>query len=69
MSTTALEEKQKKLKKKLKNGKEVYRTKVYNRCHLCGRARGYMRQFDMCRICFRKLAHEGKIPGVKKASW
>jgi small subunit ribosomal protein S14 len=64
MSTNALELKQKKGKK---GG--VYSSKVYNRCHLCGRARGYMREFDMCRICFRKLAHEGKIPGVIKSSW
>ncbi len=64
MSTKALEVKQKKLKKSSKKP-----AKVYNRCHLCGRARGYMRDFDMCRICFRKLAHEGKIPGVVKSSW
>jgi small subunit ribosomal protein S14 len=41
----------------------------YNRCKLCGRPRAYLRKFGMCRLCFRKLAHEGKIPGVKKASW
>jgi len=41
----------------------------YNRCPLCGRARAYYRRFDMCRICFRKLALEGKVPGVTKASW
>ena len=40
-----------------------------NRCKICGRPRGYMREFEICRICFRKLAGEGKIPGVKKASW
>lgn len=40
-----------------------------NRCKICGRPRGYMRAFDMCRICFRKLAHQGQIPGVTKASW
>lgn len=40
-----------------------------NRCPLCGRPRGYYRRFDMCRICFRTLALEGKIPGVTKASW
>ncbi|HMA58892.1 MAG TPA: type Z 30S ribosomal protein S14, partial [Halanaerobiales bacterium] len=40
-----------------------------NRCSRCGRARGYMRKFDLCRICFRELAHKGEIPGVKKASW
>lgn len=40
-----------------------------NRCRICGRPRGYMRAFDMCRICFRELAHRGQIPGVTKASW
>lgn len=46
-----------------------YSTRDYNRCSRCGRARGYMRKFDLCRICFRELAHKGEIPGVKKASW
>lgn len=41
----------------------------YNRCRLCGRSRAYMRKFGMCRLCFRQLANEGKIPGIKKASW
>ena len=41
----------------------------YNRCPLCGRPRAYYRKFDMCRICLRKLASEGKIPGVIKSSW
>ena len=40
-----------------------------NRCQLCGRPRGYMRLFKMCRICFRKNALEGLLPGVKKVSW
>ncbi|ACL68891.1 type Z 30S ribosomal protein S14 [Halothermothrix orenii] len=46
-----------------------YSTRKVNRCKRCGRARGYMRKFDLCRICFRELAHKGEIPGVKKASW
>lgn len=46
-----------------------YKTRRYNRCKLCGRARAYYRKFQICRICFRDLASEGKIPGVKKASW
>lgn len=41
----------------------------YNRCPICGRPRAYYRKFDMCRICLRKLASEGKIPGVVKSSW
>ena len=40
-----------------------------NRCGICGRARGYMRKFGLCRICFRILAHRGMLPGVVKASW
>jgi len=42
---------------------------VRNRCKICGRPRGYMRRFGLCRICFRQYALEGKIPGVVKASW
>lgn len=51
-------------KKKLKS--EV---RYRNRCSLCGRPRGYLRLFGLCRICFRELAHKGELPGVKKASW
>ncbi len=40
-----------------------------NRCLRCGRPRGYMRKFALCRLCFRQLAHRGEIPGIKKASW
>jgi small subunit ribosomal protein S14 len=40
-----------------------------NRCFLCGRPRGYLRKFKLCRICFRKLALAGEIPGVTKSSW
>jgi len=46
-----------------------YRVRAYNRCRLCGRPHGYIRDFGICRLCFRKLAHQGEIPGVKKASW
>ncbi|HNX73754.1 MAG TPA: type Z 30S ribosomal protein S14 [Spirochaetales bacterium] len=49
--------------------KPKYTTRKVRRCHICGRSRGYMREFDMCRICFRKLASEGKLPGVTKSSW
>jgi small subunit ribosomal protein S14 len=41
----------------------------YTRCRSCGRPRGYLRKFDLCRICFRKLALAGDVPGVVKASW
>jgi small subunit ribosomal protein S14 len=43
--------------------------RLRNRCRLCGRARAYIRKFGLCRICFRKYALEGNIPGVKKSSW
>jgi small subunit ribosomal protein S14 len=51
------------------NKEPKYETRKVNRCNRCGRSRGYMRKFDLCRICFRELAHKGEIPGVKKASW
>jgi len=46
-----------------------YAVRRRNRCRICGRPRSYMRDFQMCRICFRELAHRGQIPGVTKASW
>ncbi len=46
-----------------------YSTRAYTRCSICGRQRAVYRKFGICRICFRKLAHQGEIPGVKKASW
>ena len=46
-----------------------YAVRVRNRCQRCGRPRGYMRRFGLCRICFRELALQGKIPGVTKSSW
>jgi small subunit ribosomal protein S14 len=46
-----------------------FKVREKNRCPLCGRSRAYLRDFNMCRICFRTLALQGQIPGVKKASW
>lgn len=46
-----------------------YEVRVRNRCERCGRPRGYIRRFRLCRICFRELALQGKIPGVVKSSW
>ena len=46
-----------------------FEVRVRNRCKLCGRPRGYLRRFNLCRICFRELALAGKIPGVVKSSW
>lgn len=46
-----------------------FSVRQHNRCKLCGRPKGYLRRFGLCRICFRELAWRGEIPGVKKASW
>lgn len=46
-----------------------FSVRAYNRCNLCGRVHGYNRDYGICRLCFRKLAHLGEIPGVRKASW
>lgn len=54
---------------KMLDQKEKFAIRHRNRCPHCGRSRAYMRKFDMCRLCFRKLALEGMIPGVIKASW
>lgn len=61
MAKTCLMEKQKRTPK--------FSARRYHRCHVCGRARAYIRRFDMCRICFREHASKGLIPGVTKASW
>ncbi|MFA6553217.1 MAG: type Z 30S ribosomal protein S14 [Patescibacteria group bacterium] len=49
--------------------KPKYSTRTVHRCWRCGRNRGYMRDFHLCRICFRELANNGEIPGIRKASW
>lgn len=46
-----------------------FSTRRINRCFMCGRTRSYIRKFGVCRICFRKLAHAGELPGVTKSSW
>ena len=46
-----------------------FSTRNYNRCKICGRPHAYLRDFGICRICFRELAYKGQIPGVSKASW
>ncbi|MFA5140700.1 MAG: type Z 30S ribosomal protein S14 [Elusimicrobiota bacterium] len=48
---------------------QKFAVRYRNRCQLCGRPRSYMRDFGLCRLCFRKMAHEGQIPGVRKSSW
>lgn len=49
--------------------KQKFKVREYNRCRRCGRPRGFMRRFGICRICFRELALLGEIPGIVKASW
>ena len=67
---TKTEKRQRKFKQALANGKKPAKwVRTYNRCKLCGRPRGYLRQFQICRICFRELAAKGEIMGVKKSSW
>lgn len=61
MATTAKIVKEKKPAK--------FQVRLRNRCRLCGRPRGYLRKFGLCRLCFRKLALEGEIAGVIKSSW
>ena len=61
MATTAKIVKEKKPPK--------FHVRLRNRCRLCGRPRGYLRKFGLCRLCFRKLALEGEIAGVIKSSW
>ncbi|PJA40624.1 type Z 30S ribosomal protein S14 [candidate division WWE3 bacterium CG_4_9_14_3_um_filter_34_6] len=61
MSRKGLIERWKKAKK--------FKVREYHRCERCGRSKGFLRKFKVCRICFRELAHEGMLPGVRKASW
>lgn len=53
----------------IRETRRKYPTRVRNRCKICGRPRGYIRRFGLCRICFREIALQGKIPGVTKSSW
>jgi small subunit ribosomal protein S14 len=61
MAKKSLIEKQKKEPK--------FKVRKYSRCKLCGRSRAYMSEFELCRLCFRKLASNGQIPGIIKSSW
>ncbi|MBW1898169.1 MAG: type Z 30S ribosomal protein S14 [Deltaproteobacteria bacterium] len=49
--------------------KPKFNVRAYNRCPRCGRPRGYLRKFGVCRICFRTMASHGMLPGVTKSSW
>lgn len=46
-----------------------FKVRAHNRCRFCGRPRGFLRKFGMCRICFRTYALQGQIPGATKSSW
>jgi small subunit ribosomal protein S14 len=46
-----------------------FKVRRYFRCNVCGRPRGFIRKFGLCRICFREMAHQGLVPGVTKSSW
>lgn len=52
-----------------KGSKRAKSVRYRNRCEICGRSRGYIGRFKMCRICFRQRAAVGELPGVKKLSW
>jgi len=51
------------------NKEQRYKVRSYSRCNICGRPRGYLRKFGICRICFRKMALNGELPGITKSSW
>ena len=61
MAKTSLKLKQKR--------KAKFSTQEYTRCKICGRPHAVLKKYGICRVCFRKLAYAGQIPGVKKASW
>jgi small subunit ribosomal protein S14 len=74
LATTAKRVKDARIQKKFEvaraTGKKLkFSTRRHNRCKICGRPRGYLRKFGLCRMCFRGLALRGEIPGVAKSSW
>ncbi len=69
MATTAKIARDERLAEAKKAKKPKLQCRHRNRCFRCGRPRGFLRKFRLCRICFRKLALAGEIPGVIKASW
>jgi small subunit ribosomal protein S14 len=74
MATTAKiakeEKKQAEINRAKAAGKQAkFAVRLRHRCKNCGRPRGFLRKFSLCRICFRKFALAGEIPGVTKASW
>lgn len=69
MAKTSKIHQQLRLSRRRAAGKLQFKSRYYNRCGRCGRSRAYYRKFDLCRICLRQLALEGKIPGMTKSSW
>jgi small subunit ribosomal protein S14 len=69
MATTAKIARDEKLALQQAAGTAKFACRHRNRCFRCGRPRGFLRKFRLCRICFRKLALAGEVPGVIKASW
>ncbi len=70
MANKAAIAKNKKQKLRIKGGSTKFKAvKLRNRCALCGRPRGYIRRFKLCRICFRQRALNGELPGVQRMSW
>jgi small subunit ribosomal protein S14 len=69
MATTAKIARDERLAKAKAKSEPKLACRHRNRCFRCGRPRGYLRKFNLCRICFRQLALSGEIPGVTKASW
>jgi len=68
MAKKATIQKERRKKKEASEGKRS-KVQLRNRCWKCGRPRGHIRDFGICRICFREMAHQGLIPGLRKASW
>jgi small subunit ribosomal protein S14 len=61
---------QKELKReKLVEAGKLSKVRLHNRCSICGRPHGFHRDFGICRICLRQMAHKGLLPGVTKSSW
>jgi small subunit ribosomal protein S14 len=68
MAKTSMIDKENKRRVAVSRGK-YHAVRLHNRCRICGRPRGYYRDFGLCRCCLRKMAHEGVIPGLTKSSW
>jgi small subunit ribosomal protein S14 len=74
MATTAKRVKDAKIDRELQKNRIAgkapkFSSRQHNRCQICGRPRGFLRKFSLCRLCFRLLALRGEIPGVSKSSW